>query len=106
MNRKEALDEAARCVLSDRNKEYGNPEDNFKTTAQIWNAHLQGRGLLADGKSLEPLDVAALMVGLKLARLVTSPGKTDTWVDMIGYAACGVECATKPPLAPVDFDPH
>lgn len=99
MNRKEAIDEVEKCVLADRNRDYGSPEDNFKTTAQIWNAHLRGRGLLAEGKALEAHDVAALMIGIKLARLVTSPHKADTWVDLAGYAVCGVECATKEPAA-------
>lgn len=48
--------------------------------------------------------VAALMVGLKLARLAASPRKLDTWVDMAGYAVCGVEVASggEPVTAPVD----
>lgn len=89
MNRKEVLDEAAKCVLSDRNKDYGSPEDNFRTTAQIWNAYLAARGF---DVVLEPVDVANLMIGLKLARTATSPYKDDHYVDMAGYAACGSEC--------------
>lgn len=89
MRRKEVLDEAAKCVLSDRNKDYGSPEDNFRTTAQIWNAYLQARGFEI---TLEPVDVANLMIGLKLARTATSPAKADHYVDMAGYAACGAEC--------------
>jgi hypothetical protein len=94
MDREAALAEVGKCVLSDRNKAYGNPEDNFKNTADIWNVHLRGRGLLAPGKSLDIRDVAALMVGLKLARLVSSPEKLDTWVDIGGYAVCGAESAS------------
>jgi hypothetical protein len=94
MNRQETLDAAGRCVLSDRNKAYGSPEDNFNQTAAIWTAHLKGRGLLAEGKALAAGDVAALMIGLKLARLVTSMDNADTWVDLAGYAACGAEVAT------------
>jgi hypothetical protein len=94
MNRQEALDAAGRCVLADRNQAYGDPESNFANTAAIWTVHLRGRGLLAEGKELEPFDVAALMIGLKLARLVTSPDKADTWVDIIGYGSCGIECAS------------
>lgn len=94
MNRQEALAEAGKYVLADRNKSYGSPEDNFKNTADIWNVHLRGRGLLAPGMSLDARDVAALMIGLKLARLVTSPEKLDTWLDIIGYGACGAECAS------------
>lgn len=102
MNRQEALEATAQCVLTDRNRDYGNPEDNFATTAAIWNACLYGSGHLK--KPLEAHDVAALMVGLKLARLAASPRKLDTWVDMAGYAVCGVEVASggEPVTAPVD----
>lgn len=93
MKRKEVLDAAAKCVLSDRNHDYGDPEDNFRVTAAIMSAYLRGRGILSE--DLQPHDVAALMVGLKLARLCTSPAKADNWVDMVGYAACGAECAEK-----------
>ncbi len=95
MDRQETLDAAARCVLGDRNNAHGAPEDNFRQTAAIWNVHLKGRGLLADDKELTPSDVAALMIGLKLARLVTSIDKADTWIDIAGYAACGAEVSTK-----------
>jgi hypothetical protein len=98
MNRKEALDAAAACVLTDRNKDYGDPESNFANTAEIWNTYLRGRGLLAEGASIEAFDVANLMIGLKLARLVTSPRKVDTLVDIAGYAACSAECASPKPL--------
>lgn len=94
MDRREALDAAAACVLSDRNKDYGSPERNFETTAAMMDAYLRGRGLLPASVRLESHDVAALMICLKLARLVTSPGKADTWVDIIGYASCGAEVAT------------
>lgn len=99
MNRKELLDAAANAVLRDRNQTYGTPEDNFATTAQIMTAYLNGRHLLAEGRRLEAYDVASLMVALKLARLCTSPGNEDTWVDIAGYAATGVQCATPQSLA-------
>ena len=92
MNRQETLDAASQCVLSDRNKDYGSPEDNFRTTAVMWQAYLQASGRPV---TLEPHDVAAMMALLKLARIATSPAKADHWVDMAGYAACGAECATR-----------
>jgi hypothetical protein len=93
VNRKDYLSAVGECILKDRNAEYGDPEDNFRDTAAIWNVHLSGR--LLPGKELTATDVAALMVGLKLARMRTSPAKADHWVDIGGYAGCGVECATR-----------
>lgn len=30
---------------------------------------------------------------VKLSRLMWTPAKRDSWVDIAGYAACGLECA-------------
>jgi hypothetical protein len=92
MNRQEALDEVAKCILADRNKAYGDPEDNFRNTATVWNVYLQGAGLLAPGKAIEARDVGILMMGLKYARLVSSPDKIDNYIDSAGYALCSVAC--------------
>lgn len=100
MNRKETLDEAARCVMSDRNRDYGGPEDNFRTIAAIWNAYLAARGYTVD---IEPVDVANLMIGVKLARAGTSPEKADHYVDLAGYAACAAEVVDKPQMALQDI---
>lgn len=35
MTRKEILAEAEKCVCSDRNLQYGEPEDNFNTIAKF-----------------------------------------------------------------------
>lgn len=98
MNRKECLNEADRCVNSDRNKQNGPPEDSFATIADMWNAYVSARlGLaLAADCSISATDVAAMMALVKVARLATNPGHADSWVDLAGYAACGAEIATKP----------
>lgn len=83
--RQEVLDKAADAVLTDRNVAYGNPEDNFADTADLWSAYL--------GVEIDATDVASLMILLKLARVRTSPAKMDHWTDMAGYAACGAAAA-------------
>lgn len=88
MTRKECLDVAAAAVLTDRNLDYGDPEDNFRDIAIIWTVQL-------GSKLREPItaaEVAALSIGVKLARLKTSPRVSDHWVDVAGYAACGASC--------------
>ena len=87
MTRKECLDAAAACVLKDRQNQYGGPENNFERIAQMWNGYL-------GTSSIKPWDVAAMMGMLKMARARFNPKYADNWVDMAGYAACGIECAT------------
>ena len=43
--------------------------------------------------NLQPHDISAMMILLKISRLANSPGETDHWVDIAGYAAIGSECA-------------
>jgi len=87
MTRKECLDAAAGCVLKDRQNQYGGPENNFERIATMWNGYL-------GTNSIKPWDVAAMMGMLKMARARFNPKYADNWVDMAGYAACGIECAT------------
>jgi len=82
--RVEALREAAKIISGERNKQYGNPEDNFERTAKIWSVIL--------GTQITNEDVAMMMVGLKVARYASKSGfQPDTWVDIAGYAACCYE---------------
>ena len=39
--------------------------------------------------------VAALLALLKIARIATGHGKSDNWVDLAGYAACGGELQSR-----------
>jgi hypothetical protein len=77
------LDEAATLVSSDRNKDYGDPADNFGDTAALWSAY--------KGVTFTAHDVAVMQILVKVGRLVTSPSKWDNWVDIAGYAALGGE---------------
>ena len=86
MTRKEILDEAAKIVCQDRERQYGEPEYNFTTIAAMWNEYIHGTML-----PLDACDVAAMMILLKVARISTGKRKNDNWVDIAGYAACGGE---------------
>ena len=79
--RQEILAEAALIVATDRNTDYGDPEDNFLQIAALWEAYT--------ATSFTATDVAVMMILMKVARVTTSPGKRDHWVDIAGYAACG-----------------
>lgn len=84
MTRKDILNEAGNCVLRDRDREYGTPEDSFSLIAEFWTAYLGEKVFIG------PRDVAAMMALLKIARIARS-NKSDNWVDLAGYAACGGE---------------
>ena len=88
MNRAEILDTAKQCVCTDRQSQYGTPEDSFNTIGRLWEDYLSTKGQRVD---LKPHDVAAMMALLKIARIATGHGKADNWVDLAGYAACGGE---------------
>ena len=95
MNRKEILAAANKAVhAEDMDHDYGKPEDNFATIAELWNAYLTA--VCEDPDIyLSSRDVAAMMVLLKVARAATSE-KADHWIDIAGYAACGGEIDGEP----------
>lgn len=87
--RESVLEDAKQCVCKDRNNIYGGPEDNFSCIAKFWNTYLNNLG---NDVSLSPKDVAIMMTLFKLARLITANSyHRDSWVDAIGYLACGSE---------------
>ena len=87
MDRLDVLSLAGDCISGNREEDYGRAEDNFGVIARLWNVYLQAKAdHLIDAK-----DVAAMMALLKLARIASGHAKSDNWVDLAGYAACGGE---------------
>ena len=90
--RERVLKEALNCVNGEREKQYGNPEDNFSRIADLWGLYLtmifEGTGVVVE---LDPKDVAIMMILFKIARSLGDQDKLDNYVDMIGYAACAAE---------------
>ena len=84
MNREQILDAAHKCVCGDREQDYGSPERNFQTVADLWNTYLHTN-------AIKSWDVAAMLALLKIARVASGHAKEDNWVDLAGYAACGGE---------------
>lgn len=83
MTRTELLETARKTVCGDREQDYGSPENSFQRIAEFWGTYLN--------QQITPVDVAAMMALLKLARVAEGHGKADNWVDLAGYAACGAE---------------
>lgn len=84
MTRDEILSEASRIVGS-READYGAPEDTFAYIADLWQVYLGA------GQKITPMDVAMMMILLKVARASAGRYKPDTFIDIAGYAACAGE---------------
>ena len=94
MKRAEILEPAAKSVTGGKNKQYGEPEDNFAVIAEYWSTYLSqhngGRVIL-----LTPMDVAVMMALFKIGRITTAGEFTaDSYVDCAGHAAIAGEIAT------------
>lgn len=92
MNRRDILDEAIKQVTGYREEDYGNVEDNFSTIAKFWTTYLENK--LSAFSEISPKDVAMMMALLKIAR-IKSDTKSDSYVDLAGYAACAGEIGVK-----------
>lgn len=87
MNRPDILDKAKECVCGQREQDYGSPEDNFRTIADLWSVYLD--------EKISAVDVAMMMALLKIARIKSGTATDDSFVDLAGYAACGGEIVEK-----------
>lgn len=74
------LREAERLIHGERNKNYGHPRDNFADIAALFSAYL--------GREITDIDVANLMILVKIARVKGTGYHRDSFVDVAGYAGC------------------
>ena len=93
LTRADILHAAEKRVCGQRETDYGTPEDNFETIAELWETYLRRACVDEAGcVYIDAKDVAMMMVLLKIARIAAGGGKADSWIDLAGYAACGAEC--------------
>ena len=88
MNRKDILLEAINQVTGYREEDYGKVEDNFSIISAFWTVYLSDK--LGVSEAITAKDVAMMMALLKVAR-IKSDTKSDSYVDLAGYAACAGE---------------
>ena len=86
--RQAILNEASKIVHADRNKAYGDPEDNFRNIAASWNSYLGAKFGNHGANPISSQDVPLMMILMKTARLATNQNHHDSTVDIAGYAAC------------------
>jgi len=72
-------DEAKAIVIGDRQQDYGDMSDSFNRIAGMWSAYL--------GKHVDALDVAKMMILLKVSRAKNNNHR-DSYVDIVGYVEC------------------
>jgi hypothetical protein len=77
--RSECLAEAMDLITGDRNREYGEPIDNFQRIADGWSILLF--------QHVTPHQVALCMAWLKMARLCETPDHKDSYTDAAAYMA-------------------
>ena len=95
MKRNEILESAIRCVCGDREQDYGTPEKNFELIGELRTKYLKAKCVSPEADvCINGEDVATLMCLFKIARIATGRGKTDSFIDLAGYAACAGELAT------------
>lgn len=91
--RAQILNEARDIICSDRNKQYGEPEDNFAVIGELWSQYLRrAKDVAID---LNGYDVGMLMALFKIGRLETGTPKRDNFVDLAGYVARAAEIALR-----------
>lgn len=83
--RADLLNKAINIVDGERKDRYGEPEDAFKTIAMLWSCYCN--------HDLTAIDVANMMMLLKIARSINNPEYQDNYIDIAGYAACAGEIA-------------
>ena len=105
MERKEILEQAIKAVCTDRDGQYGSPENNFKVIAEFWTDYLRNSRTLNCG-SISAKDVAVMMTLFKIARITTGKHKDDNFVDLAGYAACAAELGCDDALQQIENKDH
>ena len=90
----ELLTEAAELVGGDREASHGDKLENHAKIARLWNAYLAIRPARPKDP-LSALDVAHMMVLLKVARTQLGGFNEDDWRDMAGYAGVAAEIAAR-----------
>jgi len=91
MKASEMLQAAANLVGGQRAIDYGDKKVNHERIADLWNYWLVQQGKPSD---ITAYDVAMMMLLLKIARLIHSPGHQDSHIDIAGYASILEEIQT------------
>lgn len=82
MSRLHQFNKSIQTVNEERGQAYGHPSVDFDRANRL-------KAVIADCP--DPRARHALeMICVKMARLIQSPDHLDSWIDIAGYARCGV----------------
>lgn len=87
MKKEDVLKKAIDLINGERASDYGDAYDCHNRIAKLWSIVL--------GIKVTAQMVALCLILVKIARLITSPHKLDSWIDIGGYAGIGGECVEK-----------
>jgi uncharacterized protein DUF6378 len=87
------LTEAAAIVRGDRNMIHGDKDRSFAVIAELWTTYLRGRAKFARGEPIHAIDVAQMMVLMKIARSIQEQPIRDHFTDQCRYSAIAGELA-------------
>ena len=101
MKSSEMLHAAVRLVDGPRSEDYGDKYENHVRIAKLWAMWLseRTRTWAVDGQEerpgveITPYDAAMMMLLVKVARLMQSPGHQGSHIDIAGYASISEEIA-------------
>ena len=93
LSKADIFEQAKALTTGDRMKAYGDAEENFGRTADLWNAYLQGRNLAE--QPVQGFEVAILNQLQKLSRIAHDPTNPDSHVDNVGFGGITGELALK-----------
>ena len=85
MHRDKYLEQANNLINGQRQEDYGTALENHNRIASLWAVYI--------GKEFTPVDVAMMMLLVKVARTMERP-KDDSFVDICGYAALAGEMSS------------
>lgn len=85
-------------IIRERGIEYGDPRNNLLRIFKI--ARILGVQLR------NPSDIAIVFLATKLSRIVESPGREDSYLDLLGYGSIWAQCnfATPEDWSDLDFN--
>jgi hypothetical protein len=78
----EQFDEAYANVTADRRDIYGDPQDTYRRISRM-------RAVVDECEDPQIREILGMII-TKVARLIQTPDHIDSWVDVAGYARCGV----------------
>ncbi len=84
--RNKLIEKASNLISKDRAEDYGDAKECHQLIAHYWNSYLKH----TPKSGLRPVDVAIMMILLKIARC-RGTLKDDTFIDIIGYSALAGE---------------